>query len=51
MYNHYKCKYIGQRNAKLETLTLEILFDYDFRKEKQVVFKIQCSLEILDERN
>lgn len=39
------------RNAKLGTLTLDILFDYDFKKGKQVVFKIQCALEILDKRN
>lgn len=32
MSNTYKCKYIGQREAKLETLTLSVLFDYDFRK-------------------
>lgn len=39
------------RNAKLGTLTLDILFDYDFKKGKKVVFKIQCALEILDKRN
>lgn len=32
MSNDYKCKAtcIGKRRAKLETFTLNVLFDYDF---------------------
>lgn len=32
MCNDYECKCIGQRRAKLETSTLNVLLDYDFKK-------------------